>query len=510
MSRKRSKKTQPTPEEGLLEQMLQADRFDEALRLIDSGQVDPARVPHGIYEVADHPEPDLLRRFLDAGVDPNWNSMPPPVEMAAYRGRLANVKLLVEAGADLERDRPSYVLIRTISEEESEVACYLIAQGVGTAPDHALEAAFLGLDDVLEALIAAGVDPDCRGEYDTIENHHRHLYGKTSDLKRTLRELPEGDSSRADLERRLRSAVEELDRFTERYGQIRSVRPLPYPDATPLILAAAGGHRSTLELLVAEGADPLAADKYGRNAYHAAEMAEHHRLAEWLAQEWPELPVASLRDPDSVDLEDDEEEWDDFEPTLTLDDLPKPSRKQRIRYRLSSVQARLRSAASDAKFSKAVETLAERCGSAPEFDALGGCGARLARRPDVSLDDLRREAESLGVMMVVDGAGSTDSRLVVLPTRDPLDALVAFEVAGPNVDVTTDQIVAFFADRSANLHRLRGDLVGGRFLDVDGDEATRLGEEIYALCPDAVDQGEGFTPLVSELRKTGRFILWWD
>ena len=91
---------------------------------------------------------------------------------------------------------------------------------------------------------------------------------------------------------------------------------------------------------------------------------------------------------------------------------------------------------------------------------------------------------------------------------DPLDALTLFEVAGPNVDVETAHVLAFFDRHAVELRRLRGDLVEGRFLEID--DARELGEEIYALCPDAVDQGHGFGPLVARLRDSGEFTLWWD
>ena len=57
----------------------------------------------------------------------------------------------------------------------------------------------------------------------------------------------------------------------------------PAPDSmTPLMAAAAGGHKAVLELLLQHGADPARRDAQGRSAAAYARAAGHPHLAERL------------------------------------------------------------------------------------------------------------------------------------------------------------------------------------------------------------------------------------
>jgi hypothetical protein len=97
-----------------LAELMLAGKYRKALRGIKSGRLDPASAPDGVYFAARAKNPDLLRRFLAAGADPNYGARPRPIQVAVHAGLLANVDLRLDfagrpglRGAPRRARRPS-------------------------------------------------------------------------------------------------------------------------------------------------------------------------------------------------------------------------------------------------------------------------------------------------------------------------------------------------------------------------------------------------------------------
>ena len=265
----------------LIGNLVRGKRWDELLEAVDGGRLDPRNAPEAIYQLAGCEDPTLLGRWLDAGTDPNWKSSPRPLAIAAGRGRMRNVELLLAAGADpAVRDTRGFTLA-----------------------DQARQKGHDRIADRIEQAIRARVD-----------------------------------------------------------RQDASMRPAP-------------------------GADVL---------------------------------IGNLTGPDHL--------------------------------------------------RKAVAVLATLCGASP---ALWGGGDAVVLRIDsrseaasLGLAELQARVAEHGVMVVACGEGEPADCIAVFPTTDPLEAIAASGVAGPNWDVTTTQILAFFRRHPARIERLSHDVVAGRFEQV--------------------------------------------
>lgn len=207
---------------------------------------------------------DAVQAALAAGADPSRrveNNLP-PLTNAAYEGHVEIARLLIEAGAELDpRCRPN-------------VIC--------KALHHAAER---GHAELTRMLLEAGADPDSRGPYGDVPLLYALAAGEL-ETARILLELgadpdepnvsgatpfggicglghsglvPLALANGADLEAR------------SSFGRHESM--------TPLMLAAAGGHREVVELLVEAGADPSARSESGGTAATLAAEAGHPDVA---------------------------------------------------------------------------------------------------------------------------------------------------------------------------------------------------------------------------------------
>jgi hypothetical protein len=105
-------------------------------------------------------------------------------------------------------------------------------------------------------------------------------------------------------------------------------------------------------------------------------------------------------------------------------------------------------------------------------------------------------------------------RIAALHGSDQYDALRFMQTNGVNYDIDTDSVVALLKrwDRSHGL-RLIGagmDWVEMEILNPPA-EMSALAAEVYAVCPDVVDQGaETVERLAEEMRRRRIIYLWWD
>ncbi len=239
-----------------LDLLLRTRKYGEALRRIDAGELDPASVPVGIFFAAQAEEPELLKRLLAAGADPNYPCTPRPLQAAVEAGHLANVELLLEAGADPNPRPgiPSPALADAVGGDHEQIARRLIRAGaIETRSRDSLlvRAAGRGQRVTVVAMIEAGFDLDGRATID----------------QRELRIRPS-------------SAPE-----AKMLGFFRSLsgrKGLVYANASATVVAAGEGHREVLELLADAGADLSAADDGDVTPWAAAMRSGLEDLADWI------------------------------------------------------------------------------------------------------------------------------------------------------------------------------------------------------------------------------------
>jgi ankyrin repeat protein len=186
--------------------------------------------------------PEAVRRLLKAGANPNLFGVNDslPLSGAAIAGQLEVMKLLLEAGADLEGrseggESPT-PLAYAVSGGRVEAVAVLLEAGadVNASQFESEDGSALGKAigrgrvDMVRLLIAAGADVNARG--------------KTSEV---------------------------------RDGQ-------PVREAPPLTAAAAGGKPEIVQLLLVAGARVDARDEAGRTALQAAEAGGHQAVVELL------------------------------------------------------------------------------------------------------------------------------------------------------------------------------------------------------------------------------------
>ncbi len=142
-----------------LEELLRASHYDEALERIDSGELDPASAPSGIYYAVRAEGPEVLRRLLAAGADPNHRSRPRPLQIAAGQGRLANVEVLLEAGADPNAGSTiASPLSDAVGGGHDRVAACLVTAGARDSEhggSQLVHSAFRGLTATVRAMLVA-------------------------------------------------------------------------------------------------------------------------------------------------------------------------------------------------------------------------------------------------------------------------------------------------------------------------------------------------------------------
>ena len=112
------------------------------------------------------------------------------------------------------------------------------------------------------------------------------------------------------------------------------------------------------------------------------------------------------------------------------------------------------------------------------------------------------------------GFGEEDDRVAVLRADDPFAPLTAIGTNGINYDLTTGHVIAKLREWNARFGlRITGASVDWVEAEIvrPPDDMLAFAREVYAFCPDVVDQGTGSVEaLADEMRRTGTLFLWWD
>lgn len=104
--------------------------------------------------------------------------------------------------------------------------------------------------------------------------------------------------------------------------------------------------------------------------------------------------------------------------------------------------------------------------------------------------------------------------LYLIRSQDDYDILRIMETNGANYDIETDDIIAKLEEwKQRSSFRIAGAAMDWVMVDFDTMPADTdaFAEEIYAFCPDSVDQGaETVEALAELLREYSTVFLWWD
>ena len=112
------------------------------------------------------------------------------------------------------------------------------------------------------------------------------------------------------------------------------------------------------------------------------------------------------------------------------------------------------------------------------------------------------------------GYGYRPDSIGVLKSRDTISILRAMSTSGTNYDMDTDSIIAIVHRWQRNygfrLQAAGGDWLEGQ-ISPPATQWAALAKEVYAACPDVVDQGTNTVEaLEAEMRRTNLLFCWWD
>lgn len=158
----------------------------------------------------------------------------PPLQMAAYRGNLQEIKRLLQEGSDIDshNDFPATALNIAVASGQQEVAAFLINKGAAVNIEFLLLAVGHGHQDIANLLIAKGVDVNAKDSRNMTSLHYAAWNGHLSIAEMLI-------SKGADINAK------------NNYG------------ATPLITASSGRKKEMVKLLIAKGANVNAAQDNG-------------------------------------------------------------------------------------------------------------------------------------------------------------------------------------------------------------------------------------------------------
>ena len=156
--------------------------------------------------------------------------------------------------------------------------------------------------------------------------------------------------------------------------------------------------------------------------------------------------------------------------------------------------------------------------STESFDEVPAPGVTTGVPEDRVLPAIRALREQVGpgyaVFRCTRGWGHEDDRVAVMRADDPFAPLEAMGTNGANFDLYTAEVLAKVREWDARF----GLRITGAYMDSleaefvrQPDDMLAFAREVYAFCPDVVDQGTGdVEALAEEMRRFNTVYLWWD
>ncbi len=280
-----------------LEGLMRGKHFDEALRRIESGELDPTSYLAGIVDSVESRDPRLVKAFLEAGADPNHGCAPSLLHRAADNGATEAVDLLLRAGADPNIRGGGPALQRAVRNGYDRMGALLVKAG---ARDDGLDgsllvwASYFGCEATVWAMLDAGFDiegrADIDGEAESREAEDRRTRSERfnagyrqfiDDMLNAEEEDPEDALDEEQRQALLGSLQETEDLESRRRAPASSdIPPVSGPtflfeQTSAAVVAAGRGHEGVVRLLADAGADLGAADAQGFTPWMAAERGGH-------------------------------------------------------------------------------------------------------------------------------------------------------------------------------------------------------------------------------------------
>lgn len=129
-------------------------------------------------------------------------------------------------------------------------------------------------------------------------------------------------------------------------------------------------------------------------------------------------------------------------------------------------------------------------------------------------DSFRAKGYSIFLLENNFGFKNNTDRIAVLKTTDKFSVLKQIATDGINYDITNDSLLTIIKnfDKKYDL-----ELIGASgdwcefIIHKEPADWKQFAKEVYAVCPDIVDQGTGTVEaLTDEMKRTKRLYFWWD
>jgi hypothetical protein len=135
--------------------------------------------------------------------------------------------------------------------------------------------------------------------------------------------------------------------------------------------------------------------------------------------------------------------------------------------------------------------------------------------PENIIMHFKDELRENGYLIFVSEMGfESPSTISIIKSNDPFDILRLEQTDGINYDIENKDVI----EKLLSWDKKYGiEIIGADYdwvelvLKKTPENPVDFGQEVYAFCPDAVDQGVGeLSELVSTIRETRTLYLWWD
>lgn len=129
-------------------------------------------------------------------------------------------------------------------------------------------------------------------------------------------------------------------------------------------------------------------------------------------------------------------------------------------------------------------------------------------------DSLRGKGYTIFKVELTGEAGNRKHSIGIVRETDPYRILRYMETDGINYDITNDSLITVIKDLDK---KYQLELIGASgdycefIIHRPPADWNQLAKEVYAICPDTVEQGVGSVEeLARELRQNRRLYFWWD
>ncbi|WP_300597816.1 DUF4253 domain-containing protein [Niabella sp.] len=129
-------------------------------------------------------------------------------------------------------------------------------------------------------------------------------------------------------------------------------------------------------------------------------------------------------------------------------------------------------------------------------------------------DSLRNRGYTIFKVELMGEADNWKHRVGIVKETNPYSILKKMETEGINYDITNDRLLTIIKDLDK---KYQLELIGASgdycefIIHRPPADWNQLAKEIYAICPDTVEQGVGSVEaLARELKQNRRLYFWWD